>query len=157
MKNVILASAAAFLFVRLAFPASVSTPPPPSGDARLDRAIAAANSEWGPAMQAGEIEPIVRAYTDDGVFVAVDGSSIRGKAAIGDFYRDRFRKNGLAAGTRIEPKRVILDGYLAYETGYGEVTYTKDGKPVTGGGPYLTVWKKQSDGDWRILRNVILP
>jgi len=157
MKKMILAPAVAVLFARLVFPASVATPPPPSGDARLDREIAAANSEWGPAMQAGEIEPIVRAYMDDGVFVAVDGSSIRGKAAIGDFYRDRFRKNGLAAGTRIEPRRVILDGDLAYETGYGEVTNTRNGKPVTGGGPYLTVWKKQADGEWKIVRNVILP
>jgi uncharacterized protein (TIGR02246 family) len=157
MKKVILASAVAVLFVGLAFPASIATPPPPSGDTRLDRAIAAANSEWGPAMHAGEVDPIVRAYMDDGVFVAVDGSSIRGKSAIGDFYRERFKKNGLAAGTRIEPKRVILDGDLAYETGYGEVTYTRDGKPMTGGGPYLTVWKKQADGEWKILRNVILP
>ena len=144
-------------FVLIGFLASAAGAAPPSGDAWLDRAIEKANSEWGVAMKGGQIEPIVRAYLEDGVFVAVDGSSIRGKTAIGDFYRDRFRKNGLAAGTRIEPRRVILDGDLAYETGYGEVTYRKDGKPVTSGGPYLTVWRKQPDGDWKILRNVILP
>jgi len=156
MKNAILAPAFALLSLSV-FAASVATPPPPSGDARLDRAIAAANSEWGPAMQGGEIEPIVRAYMDDGVFVAIDGSSIRGKAAIADFYRGRFRKNGLALGTKIEPRRVIVDGNLAYEWGYGEVTVSKDGKPATAGGPYLTVWRKQADGDWKILRNVVLP
>ena len=145
------------LLVSRVFAASVATPPPPSGDSRLDRAIASANSEWGPAMQAGEIDPIVRAYADDGVFVAVDGSSIRGKAAIGEFYRERFRKNGRALGTKIAPRRVVLDGNLAYEWGYGEVTVSKDGKPATNGGPYLTVWRKQPGGDWKILRNVILP
>jgi uncharacterized protein (TIGR02246 family) len=156
MKSAILAPAFALLALSL-FAASVAAPPPSSGDARLDRAIAAANSEWGPAMQAGEIEPIVRAYMDDGVFVAIDGSSIRGKAAIADFYRERFRKNGFALGTKIAPRRVVVDGDLSYEWGYGEVTVSKDGKPVTAGGPYLTVWRKQSDGDWKILRNVILP
>ncbi|HET7453502.1 MAG TPA: SgcJ/EcaC family oxidoreductase [Thermoanaerobaculia bacterium] len=139
------------------FAASAVVPPPPSGDARLDRAIAAANSEWGPAMQAGEIDPIVRAYLADGVFVTVDGSSIRGKAAIAAFYRERFRRNGRALGTKIAPRRVVLDGDLAYEWGSGEVTVSKDGKLSTSGGPYLTVWRRQPDGDWKILRNVILP
>jgi uncharacterized protein (TIGR02246 family) len=156
MKRAILAPAFTLLSFAL-FAASKATPPPASGDARLDLAIAAANSEWGPAMQAGEIDPIVRAYLDDGAFVAVDGSSIRGKAAIADFYRERFRKNGFALGTKIAPRRVVVDGNLAYEWGYGEVTIKKDGKPVTNGGPYLTVWQKQVDGDWKILRNVVLP
>lgn len=148
---------ATLLVVSAVFAASTATPPPPSGDARLDRTITAANAEWGPAMQAGEVDPIVRPYLDDGVFVAADGSSIRGKPAIADFYRLRFKKNGLALGTKIAPRRVALDGDLAYEWGYGEVTVSKGGKPVTNGGPYLTVWQKQSDGEWKILRNVILP
>jgi len=136
---------------------SASAGPPGSGDAALDKAIAAANSEWGPAMKAGDVDPIVRPYEEDGVFVTIDGSSIRGRAAIGDFYRERFRKNGLALGTKIAPRRVVVDGKLAYEWGYGEVTVRKDGKPATNGGPYLTVWRRQPDGSWKILRNVILP
>ena len=143
--------------VLLGFLGSAAGGPLPSGDPRLDRAIEKANSDWAAAMKAGEIEPIVRAYMDDGVFVTVDGSSIRGKAAIADFYRERFRKNGFALGTKIMPRRVVVDGNLAYEWGYGEVTVSKDGKPATNGGPYLTVWRKQTDGDWKILRNVILP
>ena len=146
-----------FLLVSRLFATSAAAPPPPSGDARLDRAITAANGEWGPAMQAGDVDPIVRPYADDGVFLTFDGTAIRGKTAIAEFYRERFRKNGPAAGTKIEPRRVQRDGDLAYEWGHGEVTYAKEGKPSTNGGPYLTVWKKQRDGNWKILRNVILP
>lgn len=151
------AGVVAFVLFGAAFGGICAAEPPHSGDPVLDRAIAQANSEWATAMKTGDAAVIARPYLDDAVFVGVDGSSFRGRAAIEELYRERFRKNGLAAGTRIEPRRVTLDGDLAYETGYGEVTYRKDGKPATSGGPYLTVWRKQADGEWKILRNVVLP
>ena len=130
---------------------------PSSGDPRLDRAIEKANSEWGVAMKAGETASIAAPYLDDAVFVGPDGSCARGKAAIEAMYRERFTKRGEALATRIEPHRVAVDGALAYEWGYGEVTTMAEGKPATRGGPYLTVWSRQPDGDWKILRNVVLP
>jgi ketosteroid isomerase-like protein len=33
----------------------------------------------------------------------------------------------------------------------------KDGKLSVNGGRFLTVWQRQKDGDWKILRNVVLP
>jgi len=146
---------AAVILVGLAIPAAAAAPS--SGDPRLDRTIEKANSEWGIAMKAGEAAPIAAPYLDDAVFVGPDGSCTRGKAAIEAMYRERFSKRGKALSTRIEPHRVSVDGALAYEWGYGEVTSLADGKPATRGGPYLTVWARQPDGDWKILRNVVLP
>lgn len=152
---VIAAVVAAALLAALVSAAASS--PPPSGDSRLDRAIGEANAEWAAAMKTGDAAAIARPYLDDAVFVGADGACIRGRAAVETLYRDRFRRGGLATATRIEPRRVVLDGDLAYESGYGEMTMTKDGKPATGGGRYLTVWKRVAGGDWKILRNVVLP
>jgi ketosteroid isomerase-like protein len=33
----------------------------------------------------------------------------------------------------------------------------KDGKLSINGGRFLTVWQRQANGDWKILRNVVLP
>ena len=131
--------------------------PPHSGDPALDRAIARANSEWAEAMKTGDVASILKPYLPDAVFTGADGGSLQGITEIGAFYRERFQKNGLASSTRIEPRHVERDGDLAYESGYGEMTFTKEGKPVTAGGRYLTVWQKQPDGNWKIRRNVILP
>jgi len=128
-----------------------------SGDSRLDRAIEKANREWGAAMKSGDAKTIASPYLDDAVFVGLDGACTRGRAAIERMYRDRFDRSGKAVSTRIEPHRVALDGAFAYEWGYGEITATVDGRPRTRGGPYLTVWSRQADGDWKILRNVVLP
>lgn len=137
--------------------AAVFAAPPVSGDPGLDRSIEKANSEWAAAMKNGDAAAIARPYLDDAVFVGADGACIRGRAAIEALYVERFRKSGMASATRIEPRNVARDGDLAYESGYGEMTFTRDGKPVTAGGRYLTVWARQPDGGWKILRNVVLP
>jgi hypothetical protein len=33
----------------------------------------------------------------------------------------------------------------------------QDGKLSVNGGCFLTVWQRQANGDWKILRNVVLP
>jgi uncharacterized protein (TIGR02246 family) len=141
----------------LAFLASSGGAGPTSGDPRLDRAIQTANSDWSAAMKTGDAATIAAPYLDDAVFVGPGGSCTRGKAAIEAMYRERFSKSGKALSTRIEPHRVAADGALAYEWGYGEITSLANGKPATRGGPYLTVWARQPDGEWKILRNVVLP
>ena len=72
-------------------------------------------------------------------------------------YRDGFQKGGPARTTTIESKRLVRDGDLAYESGYAEVGVFRQGKPVTRGSRYLTVWQAQSNGAWKILRNIVLP
>ncbi len=125
-------------------------------DPRLAASIAKANSEWEAAMKTGDAATIAAPYTEDALFVLADGSCVKGRGAIEAMYRERFAKAGLASETKIESKRVVVDGDLAYESGYGEMTMRKEGKPSKAGGRFLTVWQRQRDGDWKILRNLVL-
>jgi ketosteroid isomerase-like protein len=72
-------------------------------------------------------------------------------------YGDRFARSGLAQSTKIDSKKLVVDNDLAYESGYGEIGLLKDGQLSVNGGRFLTVWQRQKDGDWKILRNVVLP
>jgi uncharacterized protein (TIGR02246 family) len=135
-------------------PGSVSAD---SGDPKLERAVRKANSDWEVAVKTGDAAAIAAPYAPDAVFVLVDGSCVRGRAEIERMYRTRFESTGLAASARIESKKVVVDGDLAYESGYGEVGRMKEGKPTSSGGRYLTVWQRGADGDWRIIRNIVLP
>ena len=45
----------------------------------------------------------------------------------------------------------------SYESGYGETGRIKEGKVSTRGGRYLTVWRRAADGEWKIIRNIVLP
>jgi uncharacterized protein (TIGR02246 family) len=126
-------------------------------DPKLAAAIGKANSEWAEAMKTGDAATIAAPYAQDGVFVRADGSCVQGRAPIEAMYRERFAKAGLASATKIESKRLVVDGEMAYESGYGEATMKKEGKSIVSGGRFLTVWQRQPDGDWKIVRNIVLP
>jgi uncharacterized protein (TIGR02246 family) len=128
-----------------------------SGDPKLDRAIEKANSEFIAAMKTGDAATIAAPYTDSGVFIALDGSCIQGRTEIEKMYRARFARLGVATSAKINSKKLVVDGDLAYESGTGEVGWLKDGKLSVNGGRFLTVWQRQANGEWQILRNVVLP
>lgn len=119
-------------------------------------AILRANSEWATAMQSGNADVIVKPYADDAVFITAGGESIRGREAIKTFYRDRLAKARIVSASIHHQGAVTADRGLVYEWGTGTVgTRSADGAVTTGGGPYLTVWKRVA-GVWKIVRNVVL-
>src|SRR5512132_1743952 len=92
-----------------------------SGDPKLDRAIEKANSEFIVAMKTGDAATIAAPYADDASFVMIDGACIQGRTEIEKMYRDRFARSGFAQSTKINSKKLVVDGDLAYESGYGEI------------------------------------
>ena len=128
-----------------------------SGDPKLDRAVEKANSEFIVAMETGDAATIAAPYTEDASFIMIDGTCVQGRTQIEQMYRDRFARSGVARVTKINSKKLVVDNDLAYESGYGEIGLLRDGKLSINGGRFLTVWQRQTNGDWKILRNVVLP
>lgn len=116
-----------------------------------------ADSDWLGAMQSRNVDRIVAPYDRDGMFVTAAGLVIRGRDSIAALYRRR-----LGAITRIRDGAIVRDGVqsvndtLVYEWGHGGMSYTDTaGTTHNARGPYLTVWRKESDGAWRIIRNLV--
>ena len=128
-----------------------------SGDPKLDRAVEKANSDFLVAMKTGDAAIIAAPYADNASFINIDGTCVQGRAEIEKLYRDRFARGGLASTTKINSKKLVVDNDLAYESGDGEIGLLKDGKVSTYRGRFLTVWQRQANGDWKILRNIVLP
>ena len=126
-------------------------------DPKLNKAIAKANSDFIAAMKTGDAAMIAAPYTDGAVFISIDGACTQGRTEIEKMYQDRFKRSGLPTLTKINSKRLVVDGDLAYESGYGEIQSLKQDKLSVNSGRFLTVWQRQVDGEWRILRNIVLP
>ena len=135
--------------------------------ARLDSAavlasarpdIDAANAAWLPGLQHRDAQAIVAAYSDSGLFIAVDGVVTRGRAAIAQLYAARFpRLREIRGGDVVQEGLTVVAPNLIYEWGHAWVemaSATAGGAPVRSGGRYLTVWQRESDGRWRIARNL---
>jgi uncharacterized protein (TIGR02246 family) len=139
--------------ISLAFAHSIAAP---SGDAKLDSAIQKANSQFITATSTGDVTTIAAPYADNAVFVRPDGTCIQGRAEIEKMYRTRFEQSGLPISTKLDSKNVILDGDVAYESGNAEVTVMKEGKPVITASRFLTIWQRGAEGEWKIVRNIVL-
>ena len=120
--------------------------------------IRLANSEWITAMRSGDADAIAKPYALDAVFVTPNGDCIRGRALIRDFYRSRLGgKSSIVSATLEQQGAVAADLGLVFEWGVGIVTArSKEGAVATRRSTYLSVWKREEDGHWEILRNVVL-
>jgi uncharacterized protein (TIGR02246 family) len=119
--------------------------------------IVRADSEWLGAMRAHDADRIVAWYDSAGMFVTAAGVVIRGRDSIAALYRRRFK-----ALARVTDGGIVREGTqtvndtLVYEWGRGTLTFTDTaGTKHTSRGPYLTVWRREGDGAWRIIRNLV--
>ena len=120
--------------------------------------IDAANAAWLPGLQRKDADAIAAAYADSGLFVAVDGTVIRGRAAVARMYAARFPRLGpIRTGGVVQDGLTVLGATRIAEWGHGwfELAPERDGaRSPRNGGSYLTVWERQADGHWRIIRNL---
>ena len=145
---------AALLQAQAAVPSSSSHAVP----AEARAAIARANDEWLPAMKAQDAKAIVEPYADEGVFVTATGESVKGRAAIEQLMRERFSRSGRVLGGTLRQDDLVAVGSMIYEWGHAdlELAGASGAPPAHTFGRYLTVWKRDASGRWRIIRNMSL-
>ena len=122
--------------------------------AEVRAAIEAANQKWQTAVLAGDATAAVGNYADDAVLMLPMSPALNGRPAI-----EAGMKEWLGMAKVNDAKMTTLDvtvsGDLAIETGTFAMTFTNKGeKPVTDNGKYLSVWKRQADGSWKIIRDI---
>jgi uncharacterized protein (TIGR02246 family) len=157
-SKLIFPGAGALLVLALASGPSPSRPASGSSAAEVRRAIEAGNATWERAFRNLDAAAIASTFDEDGVNVGVDGSCMKGRAAIENAMRSYLERSGPATDTKVEIGDIVLDGDLAYEWGRSAFHFSgKSGGPTERVGRYLAVWKRQPDGGWMLLRNIGLP
>lgn len=106
------------------------------------------------AMKTGDATAAANAYTDDAIVMSPGAPAWRGRAAIIE-----GNKGMLAAMTisdaSIRTSDLILAGDYAIETGnYEMMMQPKSGKAMKDIGKYLAVWRRQPDGNWKMIRDI---
>jgi uncharacterized protein (TIGR02246 family) len=136
--------------------ATILTAMAPDPVAAASPAIDRANAEWLPAMRNADASVIAAPYADNGLLVLPDGTSVKGREAIRRLYAEGLRARKVVGGGIRSTGRAAAGPGLVIEWGEGTVTRASaDGTTASSGGPYLTVWAQQSDGQWRIIRNLV--
>lgn len=120
--------------------------------------IDAANAAWLPGLRQHDAGAIAAAYADSGLFISRDGTVTRGREAITRMYAARFpRLRPIRDGGVVQDGMTVLGATRVAEWGYAWLDLEPErgtGPPVRSGGNYLTVWDREADGHWRIVRNL---
>ena len=119
--------------------------------AQVRAAITAGNAEFAQALQRGDARAMAAVYSEDGEIIPPgQRGTISGRPEI-EAYQAKRLQGRRYLDVVITTEELGFSGDLAWERGASRVELQQGGgAPVTLTGRYLAVWKRESDGRWRI-------
>jgi ketosteroid isomerase-like protein len=118
-------------------------------------AIKTADQQWLAVFAAKDLDKSVAFCAEDGAVLAPNSPIAQGHEAIRSSFAGFFKLPGLKISWVTDKVEASKSGDLGYSSGTYEMSF-KDpsGKTVSDHGKYVTVWKKQSDGSWKVVRDI---
>jgi uncharacterized protein (TIGR02246 family) len=133
-------------------------PPPPSPpDTRAadERAVREADAGWSKASAAKDVEAYVGFLAEDVLVLPPNAPMLTGKESMRKGISEGWATPGFALSWQASKAEASRSGDLAYTVGTYQFTVNNPkGKPVTDRGKYVTVWKKQPDGKWKVAADI---
>lgn len=140
----------------LALSCQASAPPPtpaadPSELMSADRAFAKATGDRG-------VDGWVEYFATDGAMLPAGQPIVRGREAIRELMSPAFDNEGFALHWEPKEADIAASGDLGYTIGLYERTLTgPDGTQQATEGKYVTIWKRQEDGTWKVVVDLGTP
>jgi ketosteroid isomerase-like protein len=121
--------------------------PSPVADAASERlteakrAIDKGNAEWIEAWEKGNPEMLVAIFTDDGVMLSQGGKVFKGRQQILERQKEAMESVTRPIKVSVVTVKIWLNG----------------DKPIKEEGRYVTMWKRQDDGSWKLSMDMAVP
>jgi uncharacterized protein (TIGR02246 family) len=123
-----------------------------------EAAIRTTDAEWLSAATSHDLERILPFWSDDATILSPGTPTVRGKNAIRQYVSGAFSTPGFSITWKTDKVEVSQSGDLAYSTGTDWISVTApDGKPVTQENKSVAIWKKQPNGSWKCVVDVMSP
>lgn len=119
------------------------------------QALLQADLAFCAATKEKRLEGWMSYFAEDATGFPAGQKMIRGKEKLREFYSRMFADPHLVIDWKPVIAEAAASGDLGMTIGEAEFhTKDKEGKPVTRPGKYLTVWKKQKDGSWKVIADL---
>ena len=133
-------------------PGAIATPA--ADPAAVRRTIDSVNTALADAIQKEDIAAHTAIYAPDAIVMMSNMPAAKGTDAIRTQATHMFEAVDVK-DAKFTTQEVEVSGDLAIETGTFSMTITpKGGQAMEEKGKYLTVWKRQADGSWKIHRDI---
>jgi len=131
-----------------------------SADQELAEARAAierGNAEWSEAWRRGDADRVAALFAQDGVQLMSSGKIRKGLGQIAEGQRSLMVQMDPEPKVVATTTHVWRDGDIAYETGRYRYDFTQKGVADSLQGRYVTMWRRQSNGTWRLVMDMGVP
>jgi uncharacterized protein (TIGR02246 family) len=120
----------------------------------VQKLIKADEAKWNGQFKSNDTEGLASHYADDAFFVA-PGASADGSTEIRKVLANASTDPAFKVHFASDKIDVSSSGDLAYSRGKFTEQYTdrKTGKVMTSSGSYVSVYKKQGDGSWKVVED----
>jgi ketosteroid isomerase-like protein len=119
-----------------------------------DAYIRSAGPRFITAFNAGNSSGVSSFYTDDAVMLTSNAPMARGPAGIGSAYNSFL--TSMHPVLNFAPDRIVQSCDMAYEYGHYTMQVTPPGGSAQSDqGNYVTVWRRQPNGDWKIVADSV--
>jgi uncharacterized protein (TIGR02246 family) len=124
-----------------------------NNEANIKAAVEDRYKEWLAAANKKDAVALTNLYDENALLMPKEEEPVLGKAAIGQYYKK------LVADPHFVPFRLTVNWNsfhvvddIAIATSVFDGDVTRNGKQIHFRGKNLLVWKKQTDGSWKIFR-----
>ncbi len=116
--------------------------------------LAKIREAWTRDLHAKQLEPILKLYTPDAVFLQPSGERITGSAALRTLFQNIMAT--FDSGLTLHSQNLEASGDLAYDSGdfQESLTAIATGAKITSKGSYIIIFKRQPGGSWQIVQQV---
>lgn len=125
------------------------------GQVKAADAVRTADQDWLKVFAAKNLDKSVAFFDEKGAMLPSNAPIADSKEAISKMLTGFFALPDLRISWQVGRADVAHSGDLGYTSGTYEMTFNDPtGKTVSDKGKYVTVWKKQKNGSWKVLLDI---
>ena len=114
--------------------------------------------EWAQAAGSRDVEKTLTYWADDAVLISPGDAPLKGKAAIRKMVEGSLKDPGFKISWEPQSAEVSKTGDMGYLVEDTKITVNDStGKAVTRNYKGVTIWKKQADGSWKDVVDMLTP
>ena len=114
--------------------------------------------EWSQAAASRDIEKVLSYWSEDAILISAGQPPLKGKQAIRQMVESSFNDSSFQISWEPESAEISKSGDLGYLIEKTKIQMTDStGSSVTQHFNAVTIWKKQADGGWKNVVDMMSP
>lgn len=135
--------------------APAEPPPPPDMSAEAAAAIREADTALAAAATAGNLDTVMGMHAADAMVFPPDQPMVQGTAGIRQLWEELSGMPGFAISWQPTGSSAAASGDVGYSWGTARLTMNgPDGMPMTSDEKYVTVWRRDASGAWKVAIDI---